>query len=245
MELRTSFLLSVFGMVLNNSAFIILWVGLSNQTGVINGWTSIDIVGMLGYSALAFGIVFFLGSAMRTIPRYALDGTFDQFLLAPKSLLIRTITSKFDTSAIGDIVFGVLCLLYYLFANQLSLLQIALVVFFIIITSIIYFSFTLIVNSLAFFFADGQPVSQSLSELFITPSLFHGGAFTGGVRFFFTFVIPSLAVAALPIEAIRDVSFSKTLILILLALVFSFFSLWFFKKAVRRYESANFMTFGQ
>jgi ABC-2 type transport system permease protein len=245
MELRTSFLLSVLGMVLNNSAFIILWVGLSHQTGVINGWTSVDIVGMLGYSALSFGLVFFFGSAVRTIPRYALDGTFDQFLLAPKSLLIRTITSKFDTSTIGDIVFGVLCILYYIFANHLSLVQVGLVIFFVVITAVIYFGVILVINSLAFYFRDGQSVAQSLSELFLTPTLFHGGAFTGGLRFFFTFVVPCLAVAALPIEAIRDLSLSKTLLLVLLTFFWLFFSLWFFKKAVRRYESANFMTFGQ
>lgn len=244
-ELRRSFILSIVGMILNNSAFIILWLGLIDQVGVINGWEGKDIVGMLGFSTVSFGLVFLFGSALRTIPRYAHDGTFDQFLLSPKNLILRTMSSKFDTSTIGDVIFGVLCISYFCILSHFSILQILLAIVLIIIVSFVFFSVVLCINSLGFFFTDGTSVTQALSELLLTPSLFHGGAFRGGLRFFFTFIVPSLAASVFPVEIIKYHSFSQFLILIGIGVVFFVIGIKLFYFGIKKYESANFMTFGQ
>ncbi len=51
-ELRTSFLMNVFGMAINNTAFIILWGFFVNTVGKIGGWTVADIIGLQGFVAL-------------------------------------------------------------------------------------------------------------------------------------------------------------------------------------------------
>ena len=56
-ELRSSFLLNVFGMALNDIAFIFLWTFFVHSVGTVGGWTSIDIVGLLGFSAFSYGAV--------------------------------------------------------------------------------------------------------------------------------------------------------------------------------------------
>ena len=64
-ELRTSFLMNIVGMGINNLAFIILWVFFVQSVGIIGGWTTADIIGLQGFVGLGFGIVFSVGSGIR------------------------------------------------------------------------------------------------------------------------------------------------------------------------------------
>ena len=122
--------------------------------------------------------------------------------------------------------------------------QIGMTLLLIIISLITFTGVTIAVQSINFFFTDPEPVTRSVFELFFTPSLFHGGAFQGTMRFVFTFLVPSLLIGTLPVEAITQTSFPKMILLLVLSIFWFMFALWFFKKAVRKYESANFMTFG-
>lgn len=243
-ELRTSFLMNMFGMIVNNSAFIILWVFFAKMAGNIGGWTPYDVIGMLGFSAFAYGIVFSFANGLRNLPEYISTGVFDGFMLSPKNLIVRVATASFDASAVGDIIFGIICVTAYLFFISATLPQVILSLLFIVFVSIIFLAITISIVSVGFFFSDASPVTQSLFELFITPSLFHGGAFQGFIRTFFTFFIPALAVGALPTEAVHNFSMETAVIIVLIAFAWLVLSLWFFKKAIRKYESSNFMTFG-
>ena len=243
-ELRTSFLMNVIGMFVNNTAFILLWVFFVKSVGVIGGWTAADIIGLQGYTSLCYGVVFSTCFGIRKIPDYISSGVFDRFMLSPKNLLMRTATSAFSVSSLGDIIFGVVCLCIYAVLIHAGLIQVALMLAIACIASIIFLSAILIINSRSFFFSDSSAVTGSLFELFLTPSLFHGGAFQGAMRFIFTFIIPSLLVGAIPVEIVRDASFEKFLLVGVLAVIWFLFSIYIFNRSVRHYESSNFMTFG-
>lgn len=244
MELRASFWTSVIGMMVNNSAFVILWVFFALSVGEVGGWQAIDVVGLLGFSTLSYGIVMSVTAGIAQIASYIMTGSFDRFLVSPKNIFLRISTSAFNASAVGDILFGVICLVVFLFAIHATGLQILLTILFTITTAIIFFAGVITAMGISFFFADAYSTANSLIEFFITPSLFHGGAFQGGLRFIFTFIIPALAVAALPVEAVRGASLSDALFLVVLTLGWLAFSIWVFNRGVRRYESSNFMTFG-
>lgn len=243
-ELRTSFLMNVVGMAINNSSFIILWVFFVESVGVIGGWTAADVVGLEGFAALSYGIVFSMGFGIRKLPDYISSGAFDRFMLAPKNLLMRIVTSAFGVSAVGDVVFGIVCLTIYAFLIQATLAQIALILGAVVLSTIVFLSLSIILFSSSFFFADSTSVTNGLFDLFLTPTLFHGGAFQGALRFVYTFLIPSLLVAALPVEIVKDLSFSKLALVAGLGLFWFFFSLKLFQVVVKKYESSNFMTFG-
>ena len=57
-ELRTSFVTNIVGMAINNTAFIIIWIFFVKSVGIINGWTAADIIGLMGFTALSYGVVF-------------------------------------------------------------------------------------------------------------------------------------------------------------------------------------------
>jgi ABC-2 type transport system permease protein len=243
-ELRASFLMNIVGMMINNTSFIVLWVFFARSVGTIGGWTAADIVGLNGFMALCFGLVYSVFAGIRKLPDMVTSGSFDRLLLSPKNLLLRTVTSSRSVSALGEIVFGVLCLGIYAALIDMTWQQIATMPILVALSTGVFFSVALCIHSMSFFFSDAHSVTMSLHELFLTPSMFHGGAFDGWLRFAFTFVVPSLLIGTIPVEIVRDLSWEKLAVLGLLCAMWLSIAIAFFFFAVRRYESANGMTFG-
>lgn len=243
-ELRTSFLTNIVGMVINNIAFIIIWVFFVKSVGIINGWTAADIIGLMGFATVSYGVVFSIAAGIRKIADYVVSGGFDRFMLSPKNLLVRIATSSFNVSALGDIVFGLICLIVYGLLIQASTIQVFLIVLLIFVSIIIFLAATIVISSASFLFVDAHSVTNGLFELFITPTLFHGGAFQGIMRFVFTFLIPSLVVGSLPVEVVRNISLEQFVVVLIITVVWFFLSLKLFSLGVKKYESTSFMTFG-
>lgn len=243
-ELRTSFLMNVVGMAINNTSFIVLWLFFVKSVGIIGGWTAADIIGLNGYTALCYGVVLSVGGGIQKLAIFTASGAFDRFMLSPKNLLLRVATAHFRVSALGDIVFGIICLTLYAFLIHANIYQVLLILLLIVISSIVFLAAVIIIYSISFYFTDPDSVTRGIFELFFTPSLFHGGAFQGLMRFIFTFAIPSLLIGALPVEIVRSVSLSKLFLVSILAAFWFIVSIKFFYRAVRKYESSNFMTFG-
>lgn len=243
-ELRVSFLMHILGMVLNNTSFIVIWVFFVHSVGIIGGWTAWDVVALQGFTALSYGLIFSVGVGIRKLPEYVASGIFDRFLLSPKHLLVRIATASFNPAGIGDIFFGILSLLFYGFFTHISFVQTLLLLGFVFLSALTFLSVAIIVYSTSFFFIESQTVTNGLFELFMTPALFHGGAFQGVVRFLFTFIIPSLLIGAIPVETVKSLSLSTLWLMAGLAIFWWRVSLLIFNKAIKRYESSNLMTFG-
>lgn len=244
-ELKSAFLISIIGMFLNNSAFIVLWLNFGATVGNLNGWDKYDIMGLYGFCTTSFGLVFSCLYGINNLPRYISSGNLDKYLLTPKSTLIKIATSAVSTSAIGDFIFGLFCFASYVFLAKLSIVQILIFILLIFITSIIYFAFTLISMSLSFYFMDGENISTGLFQMLLTPSLYHGGAFNKVLRIIFIFVIPALLLGAVPVEIVKNMSLLKLLGVIGLTIFWLVISIWFFYKSLKKYESNNFFGFGE
>lgn len=243
-ELKSSFIISIVGMAINNISFLILWYYFGKTIGELNGWKPMDIFGLYGFNSTTYGIVVSLFSGIFDIPSYISTGNFDKYLLTPKNILLKVSTSKISTSAFGDLLFGVVCFIVFAFWCKLTLLQLLLSILLIIISSIICYSFSLICMSISFYLMDGYNVSQGLYGMFISNSLYHGGAFTGLLRLIFTFVIPSLLLGAIPVEIVKNLSISNLLMIVLLTIFWLILSIIFFYKSLKKYESNNLFGFG-
>ena len=242
--LKTSFFMNIFGMAINNTAFIIIWVFFVKTVGVINGWTASDVIGLLGFATICFGIVLSIGDGLRKLPDLVSFGSFDRFLLSPKNLLVRVATSSFGSSAVGDTIFGIICLIFYGLLIHATIYQVLLIILLVIITTLIFLSIVIVVYSTSFLFVDAEQATGGIFNFFLTPSLFNGGAFHGLMRIFFTFIVPSLLVGTIPVEIVRDISIWKLLLICVLTFFWFYLSIKIFNKCVRKYESSNFMTFG-
>jgi len=243
-ELKSAFITSIIGMCINNVAFIVLWYNFGTMIGNINGWEPFDIFGLYGFSATSFGLVcaFFYG--VYNIPTYISTGNFDKYLLTPKNTLLKVATSQISTSAIGDLVFGIICFGIFAVVSKLTFLQILVSILMMLVASIIFFAFSLICMSVSFYLMDGENVSQGLYGMFVSASLYHGGAFTGILKAIFVFIIPSLLLGAIPVEVVKSMSLTNILLILLLTIIWLYLSILFFYRSLRKYESNNFFGFG-
>ncbi len=243
-ELKSSFIISIIGMALNNVAFLILWYYFGATVGELNGWKPMDIFGLYGFGTTSFGLVTSIFYGIFNLPQYISSGTFDKYLLTPKNILVKVATSALSTSAFGDLVFGIICFIVFAVYNKLTLVQLLLSFLLIIISSIVYFSFSLICMTVSFYLMDGYNVSNGIYGLFLSNSLYHGGAFTGLLRIVFTFIMPSLLLGAIPVEIVKFPSVNNLLLIILLTIIWFIISIIFFNKSLRKYESNNLFGFG-
>ena len=243
-ELRASFWLTVFGMATNNIAFVLIWSFFIRSVGPIGGWNVADVIALNGFAAFCYGAVFSSAYGLRQLPETVSSGAFDRYLLSPKNLISRVATGGFNASGLGDMIFGLTCLVIYAALSNAGLPQVAMIAVLAVITIIVFFSLAVVTFSSGFLFADSSNVSNGIFEIFFTPSLYSGGMFQGGMRFVFTFIVPSLLIGGLPVEAVKYSSWPTVGLIALLAAAWFGIALLVFRAAVRRYESANFMTFG-
>lgn len=244
-ELRSSFLTSIFGMMINNIAFIIIWISFGKISGGLGGWSAVDYLLSFGISTLSFGITFGLFGGILNLPEIVKNGELDKFLLYPKNLLLRISTSSIRISAFGDLFFGLICIIAWIYlTNSFSLFVIASIILFSLLAFFIWFFFTIFIISISFYFSDSRLLVDGLLELTIAPSHFYGGAFQGITRNIFIFVIPSMLFGNLPLEIIKNPTLKMYLLVVAIVIFWILFANYIFRLSIRRYESSNFINFG-
>lgn len=239
MENRAAFAMQIVGMMVNDLAFVLVWMFFFQAVGTVNGWSGWESIGLLGFGTVSFGLAFgFCGGTTR-LPTSVEDGSLDNFLLSPRNVLWRMTTSKFDIAAFGDVIFGIALLTIFAIKMRLAFGAVLLLIGCILPAGLITLSMNLIAGCVAFFFLDAQGMSFSLFKTFMTPTLYPAGLFPGPAKMFFIFVIPSLVVGGLPVQAIEGENVPLFLLVWVLALIWVSVGVGVFYFSLRRYESGN------
>ncbi len=238
-ELRFSFVMQVVGMMLNNSAFLLIWIFFFQAFGEINGWTGKEVIALQGFLAITYGITFSLFSGVSELPTAIHNGAFDSILLTPRNLYLRILTLVTRTSAIGDILSGVVSLVVYFVIAQLSIFQILMLLLLLVPSTIVLTNFALICSCISFFIPDADELSKNVFEIMFGPSLYPSGVYQGATRVFFLFILPTMAIAGLPVEAVKYLDVPKILFVWGLAIVWTLIALFVLKQGIKRYESGN------
>lgn len=239
MSNRFAFGLQIMGMMLNDTAFIAVWLLFFQVVGTVNGWGGIDSLGLLGFATASFGLAFGFCGGSPLVSRYVEDGSMDGFLLAPRNMYVRIVTSKSDIAALGDLVFGSIILLIYGVVGGLSFTQIPVVIAMVVAGAIITQSVSMSAQMMAFFIMDAENISFSLFKCFLSPSLYPSGLFPSVTKFIFTFIIPATVVGGLPIEMLQGGGWTLFVTIWAVALGWLILSIGLFRISVRRYEGGN------
>lgn len=218
MELRGAFLALVFGMVINNSSFVFIWMLFFAAFGSVNQWNMFDVILLQAYIAITFGLGRWMWGGIFELPTMIHRGEFDRLLLSPRSLYVMISTRKSYTSAIGDVLFGVVLLIAYTVLVPLSILQIVAMMLLIIPATMIFVNVSFLYSIIAFYIEDADGVSRGLFEIFFGPAFYPSGLFEGLLRAFFFLFIPSLTIAGIPVEMVKNADYRGMLLVFALAL---------------------------
>lgn len=238
-ELRVSFIMQIIGMMINNVSLLLVWIFFFQAFGTINGWSGKEVIALQGFLAIVFGFAFSFFSGVLDLPIIINNGAFDSILLTPRNLYLRILTLVTRTSAVGDMLFGLILLVGYFFIANLTIAQIILLILLLIPSTLILTNFALICSCIGFFIPDAEELSKNVFEIMFGPSLYPSGVYQGVMRIFFLFILPTMAIAGLPVEAVKDLNFTKIAYVWVLAIAWTLIALFVLEQGIRRYESGN------
>ena len=238
MEYRSSFLVQVFGMFLNNLSFAFFWWLLFERFETIGGYGFREIMLLWAFSTSGFGLCFiFFGNANRLV-EIIIKGELDSYLLQPKNVLLNVIGSRTRVSAWGDLVYGVIL---YFMVEGFSLGGTGFFIVISISAGLLYAAVLVTFNALAFYFGNVSSLATLAFEFIITLSIYPAEMFQGIIRLILFTILPAGFMTMVPINLID--AFDLKWFLLLLGAVIVWIGLAFtvFYRGLRKYESGNLM----
>ena len=237
MEYKTSFLIQVFGMALNNSAFIFFWLLLFDKVGGdINGYGFREVMFLWALAGLGYGLgEIFLGNS-RFISSIIYKGELDVYLLQPRPVLPNLLASRMNTAGWGDVAYGIVL---FAFTQPLDPGRIILFLLFSILMAAVFAALRVIYHSLTFFLGNAEAFANTATEMMINFILYPGSIFDGPSTWILHSLLPAALLAWIPAELFVAFSAGKFLVLLAAdALIFVLAGL-IFRAGLKRYSSGN------
>lgn len=238
MEYRSSFLIQVFGMILNNVSFAFFWWLLFEKISTIGGYGYLDVMLLWSLISISFGVTFVLFGNLNRLSNMIARGELDAYLLQPKDPVLNILASKTNISAWGDILYG-LCL--YTLINHGRLKEMLLLILFTFCGVCIITGFLLTVNSLAFFFGNVNSLAGLAFEMVVTFSIYPEGIFKGIVRWLLFTLIPAGMITMMPVRYLQSGNLGTLGLIVLVSIFWMVLGYKTFQCGLKQYESGNLM----
>lgn len=236
MEYRISFLMQIAGMIINNIAFILLWIIFFAKFPILNGWTFQDTALLFAVVGLNYSLVMIFANGSMRLARTITSGELDYYLSYPKNPLWFVSVSKTDVSAIGDLIFAIA--IFFLSGN-ITTEKIFLTATMSVITALIFYNFIVITQSLSFYFGNFEDAAEHMVNALMGFTLYPQTVFGGAIKVVMFTILPAFFIATLPVEIVKHFNIYSFLTLILFWLVTFCAAILIFKQGLKRYESGN------
>jgi ABC-2 type transport system permease protein len=237
MEYRASFVAQVFGMVLNNSAFIVFWVVLYERIGgSIKGYALDDVMFLWALAATGIGLSGALLGNAGSLSRLIYSGELDVYLLQPKPILPNLLASRMSISSWGDVLYGVLLFAFTQHATAFSVLLFAT---FSLLMAAGFAAVQILYHSLTFFWGNAEDLASTASELVLSFTLYPGSIFEGPSRWLLHSLLPAALLAYVPASLFARFELPTFLLLLAADAALVGISIAVFRLGLRRYESGS------
>lgn len=239
MEYRTSFIIQVFGMMLNNLTFIFFWWVVFGKAGLIAGYSMKDVMFIWALASSAFGFAHIIFGNMTNVTNIIINGELDTYLLQPKDVYINVLCSRTVISAWGDLLYGIILFLVVYGLNPAHFL---LFLSFVLFGGLLFGSIRATAETMTFFVGNASAISRLVTESMISFTLYPDGIFKDSVRWLFYSIIPAGFIVFFPLKILKEFSLLNLGILIFIDMAYIIFGYWLFRKGLKRYESGNLIT---
>lgn len=234
---KVTFFSNIIFMILNNSCMIVQWIVLFSLKSEMGGYTFKEILLLWGLAASTYGVSRFFFKRSFSLSETINNGSLDNYIIQPKNILLSSITSDVEVSALGDMIFGII--LYFIYGFTIR--GFILFILFSITGGLMITAISVILNSLSFWFSNADMIAESGNSLMVNFATYPDGIFKGVTKWLLFTIIPVGIVNFVPIKAI--ISFNPLLLLINIAVSIILIALAFlvFYLGLKRYSSTNLM----
>lgn len=234
---KVTFISNVLFMILNNSSFIIQWIVLFSLRQEIGGYTMKEIILLWGIASGTFGLSRIVFSKAFELSELIIEGKLDTFLVQPKNVFLSAITSQTKISAIGDLIYGYICLFVY----GVTVSNFILFTIFLITGGIIVAAFASIVNCISFWIVKGDFFADALSNIMIDFATYPGNIFKGIVKILLYTIIPVGVSNYMTVDIILNFNLVNFFYIVIFAIVILLLAFYIFNRGLKRYSSSNLM----
>lgn len=235
---KATFISNIVFMMLNNASMIIQWLVLYSLREDMGGYSFKEILLLWGMASATFGFSRFFFERAFHISRLINEGKIDSFIVQPKNILISICTSGISVSAIGDLLYGYLMLIFY----GLSIKVFILFTYFVITGGIIITCISIILNSLSFWFSNTTTVSVLGNRLMVNFATYPDGIFKGVAKMLLFTLIPVGISNYIPVHVIVNFDLNLFLINTCVCIFLIYFAFIIFYTGLKRYSSSNLMS---
>lgn len=234
---KVSFVTNILFMILNNASFIIQWVILFRLKDDIGGYTMREVMLLWGLAASSHGLSHIMFARVFSLPDVIINGKLDAYLVLPKNVLLSVLTSATSTSAIGDVIYGLLLICVFCFSIE----RFFLFLLFSVTGAVIITAFALLMGSLSFWFVRADMFGRNMVNSMISFSTYPDGIFRGETRFLLYSVIPVGMSIYIPVHVIMDFDLKGLLTVLGYTFLLTAAAVLVFYRGLRRYTSGNLM----
>lgn len=223
-------------LIVNNLMFLALWWIFFSQFEEIGGWHFHDMAILMAIGMGSYGLMQVCFGKARELALAITRGDLDALMTQPKSLLLHLIGSQSLTRGWGHLSTS---LLLIVLGDMVTMQILPLVLLGIFCGCLVMASFTVAVQSLAFWMGPIDSLSRKYCDALLLFSFYPTKMFPSFLQVVLFTVIPAGIIGNLPLEMMHGFTWSK--LFVLLTGTFSLVGLSFivFYSGLKRYESGN------
>ncbi len=237
LSFKAGFFMQAIGMLINNTAFMLIWYLLFKRFGNINGYTIKEIFLLQGSLVTSYSIFFFFLAGSVKLDEYLYEDKFLDMQLYPVSTLVVLTTKSGDASQWGDGLEGLILLGIYSFWNPSAIPWILIAIVLIIVG---WYGVFLSLNSVLFWRPRLRKVLQEVGyNVFLGGGFYPTDNFKGFLRYLFTFLL-FIPIMGYPLEVVRGAMGWRYLLItigVIIGINIVGFILW--GKGVKKVESGS------
>ena len=234
---KTSFVMNVLFMILNNATFIIQWIVIYSLREDVGGYTFNQVLLLWAIAASTYGFSRFFFKRSFSLSELITNGKLDSFLVQPKNVLISAITTEVEVSAIGDILYGYIVLAI----SGITVTKFLLFSIFSITGAIIIVDIAVMLGSLSFWFGKSDMIADTGNTLITNFATYPDGIFKGVARILLLTVIPVGLTSYIPVWVMTEFNLWLFLVIIAMTILLTILTFFIFYRGLRRYSSSNLM----
>lgn len=235
---KVTFITNIVFMILNNASFIIQWIILFSIKEEIGGFTIKEVILLWGIAASTYGLAHLLFYKAFSLSELIINGKLDTFLVQPKNVFLSVITSDTSISAIGDLIYGYICLSIY----GITLKNFLLFTIFSITGAIIVTTFASILGSLSFWIVKADIFADASINAMLNLATYPGNIFKNSVKIILYTIIPVGIANYMPVDTILNFNFWNCGYIIIFTIFITILAFYIFNKGIKRYSSSNLMS---
>ena len=234
---KATFISNIVFMMLNNACMVAQWLVLFSLKSEYGGFTFKHIILLWGLASGTYGVAHAFFYKTFTLSNAINSGKLDSFIVQPKNILISIATSEVSVSAIGDILFAIICCLVY----SLNIKLFILFSLFCITGGIIVASIATIFHSLSFWIGNADLLAQSETDALIFFATYPEGIFKGVIRILLFTIIPVGLANYIPVRMLITGDYKLLFINVVFCICVVLIAFIVFYTGLRRYSSSNLM----